>query len=277
MSARWLEVYENELGKINHFLACPKPVNRDVDTIFAREAIGRIEDEMDRLMKDYTFTHRFVKPQHMDDDSWTTRSVRRLIKMRFRCKNPRCEQFRPRQSSQQKVSEIERHWTSYNGLVDFRFYFEKVPSVHHNSINELTFSFRIYNQKCLTCKEWGRSGLIETVLDELVNLYSLIIQNALVMMKRNEEICWGVQEKYGVKDKSNDPDIKKTSHLAELCSACKEEVCIRFYEEKEVKEEDVKKEAKQWVAKKIETEAKNKVTVEDDYSYIVPSSTRVSR
>ena len=59
-----------------------------------------------------------------------------------------------------------------------------MPSVKHKPVTELTFSFRIYNQKCLTCKEWGKSGLIETVLEELVNLYSLIVQNALVMMKK---------------------------------------------------------------------------------------------
>lgn len=74
-------------------------------------------------------------------------------------------------------------------------------------------------------------------------------QNALVMMKKNEEICWGIIEKYGVKEKTKDEDIKKSSHLAELCEACEEGVCIRFYEEKEVKEEDVKKEAKKYVRK----------------------------
>lgn len=68
MSARWREVYEKELDMINRFLASPKTVNRETDTIFAREAIGRIEGEMDRLMKQYMFTHRFVKPQDMDDD-----------------------------------------------------------------------------------------------------------------------------------------------------------------------------------------------------------------
>lgn len=68
MSARWREVYEKELSTINHFLASPKTVNRDIDTIFAREAIGRIEGEMDRLMMQYAFTHRFVKPQDMEDD-----------------------------------------------------------------------------------------------------------------------------------------------------------------------------------------------------------------
>lgn len=47
MSARWGEVYENELGNFNHILTCTKSVNRDTDTIFARKAIGRIEDEMD--------------------------------------------------------------------------------------------------------------------------------------------------------------------------------------------------------------------------------------
>ena len=106
MSARWREVYERELGMINRFLASPKTVNRDTDTIFRREAIGRIEEEMDRLMKDYAFTHRFVKPQDMDDDRMTTRSVRRLIKMRFRCKNQRCKQSKRRKNNEQKASEI---------------------------------------------------------------------------------------------------------------------------------------------------------------------------
>lgn len=183
--------------------------------------------------------------------------------MRFRCKNQRCSQFHGRQSSQQKASEIERHWTSYNGLVDFRFYFEKVPSVKQKPITELTFSFRIYNQKCLTCKEWGKSGIIETVLEELVNLYSLMVQNALVMMQRNEEISWGIKEKYGVKEKSKDGEIRKSSHLAELCEACQEEVCLRFYEEKEVKEEEEarRREAKKKYVRK-ETKEPKKASLE---------------
>lgn len=121
-------------------------------------------------------------------------------------------------------------------MVDFRFYFEKVPSVNQRPITELTFSFRIYNQRCLRCEEWGKSGLIETVLEELVNLYSLMVQNALVMMQRNEEISWGIKEKYGIKEKLTNDEIRKTTHLFKLCEACQEGVCLRFYEEKEVKE-----------------------------------------
>lgn len=68
MSARWREVYENELNTINKFLANPKKVNRNINTIFASEAIGRIDNEMDRLMKEYVFIHRYVKPQDMEDD-----------------------------------------------------------------------------------------------------------------------------------------------------------------------------------------------------------------
>lgn len=63
-----------------------------------------------------------------------------------------------------------------------------------------------------------------------------MVQNALVMMQRNEEIIWGVSEKYGIKEKSKDSEIKKTTHIFELCEACQEEVCLRFYVEKEVKE-----------------------------------------
>ena len=66
--------------------------------------------------------------------------------------------------------------------------------------------------------------------------------------------------------------------MAELCEACEEEVCIRFYEEKEAKEEEEakRKEARKKYVRKEAKEAK-KEDLEEDFSYIVPSSTRVSR
>jgi hypothetical protein len=49
MSARWNNTYEDELDYINACLSNSQRVNRFEDTIYTREAITRIGDEMDRL------------------------------------------------------------------------------------------------------------------------------------------------------------------------------------------------------------------------------------
>jgi hypothetical protein len=133
---------------------------------------------------------------------------------------------------------LERHWTSYNGLVDFRFSyetkFEKKKLIPH-----LIYSLTIYQQKCNTCKKWGKSGLISSILESLIDLYSLLIQNLLINQRKNKEASWTMKEKVGIEPKQE--RIGNSSHLSELCQACQKGVCIRFYRVK--LEEEVKLEA----------------------------------
>jgi hypothetical protein len=101
------------------------------------------------------------------------------------------------------------------------------------------FTFRLFKQKCQTCLTWGKSGLIESCFEQLLNLYSLFIQNSLIVVRDNREfqsvkreIQWGPAEKYGKKlERFNESksDGRNTGHIEELCEACLEQVCPRFY------------------------------------------------
>lgn len=119
--------YERRLGEYNYKLSRPQRVNRDEDTIFTIQALEEIGLELKDLKdcKKLRFKHVLIKNEDMKelDDTMTVRSVRRVVKLRFRCTDQKCPEFHAKQYKGQKSSEVTRHWTSYYGLVDFRFFF----------------------------------------------------------------------------------------------------------------------------------------------------------
>jgi hypothetical protein len=100
------------------------------------------------------------------------RLIRRVVKLRFKCINQRCSQF--------YHIGATRRWTSYYGLVDFQFFFEKLPNSNYTVLN---YSFYIYRQKCLACLQWGKSGLIYSCYVRLLKLYFLLLRLCLTKIK----------------------------------------------------------------------------------------------
>lgn len=175
--------YEQKLDKINYQLAKRKKCHRGQETIFTRQAVQEIGEELDFLKKSFPIKHTLVKKERMlqQDDSMTVRSIRRIVKLRFRCTNQKCSEFHQKEKKS-PFSETQQ-WTSYYGLVDLRFYFERVPN--RNTTN-IFYSFFIYRQKCKNCLEWGKCGLIESCFDLLLSLYRLLLKECLTKIKEKK-------------------------------------------------------------------------------------------
>ena len=97
-----LDTYERKLAEYNYKLSKAKKFYRNKDTIFTRQALEEIELELNDLKdcKKLNFRHILIQNEDMNeiDDTMTVRSVRRVVKLRFKCINPKCPEFHVKKS-----------------------------------------------------------------------------------------------------------------------------------------------------------------------------------
>lgn len=128
-------------------------------------------------MKNYQFElDNNKRPFFTNKNESYVYDIRRAIKLRFKCKNNRCPEYRPEKDDE---DEKNRKWTSYHGMVRFRFYFEQKPK---KAGYILRINLKVYGQKCFTCTEWGSGSIIEPDLFRLCRLYSNLVE--IVMHQR---------------------------------------------------------------------------------------------
>ena len=116
-------------------------------------------------------------------------------------------------------------------MVNFEFYFEKLSEEENEYITDqgpsqekyvIRFNLRSYGQKCKYCSQFGSGLILESNLDDLLNLYRNIINK---VYNESQELTEGMElnqaEKYGyLADFQKLSGNGTTSHRDDLCEAC---------------------------------------------------------